>query len=200
MPTRLVINFVQNPQTNEFHNILKKIDKITDPQHIQENTNDATRTAKSDVTRAIRMKSSPNEEKKEEPAVQPVAFPQEALAPPPEPSKELEQRPAEAPPAPVSEENKSAEAPKVDSREKEPPVKEELKQESEMPKGLISPNIITDQVNMDSWEILATRRKLRRCIGSSRKRQESAFQLKKSMKISFKIDFQPYFLAEQDGD
>ena len=104
------------------------------------------------------MKSSPKEEKKDKPA----AFPREVLAPPPEPSKELEQRPAEA--VPASEENKPVETPKVDSREKEPPVKEEVKQESEMPKGLISPNIITDQVNMDSWEILATRRRLRRCI------------------------------------
>ena len=137
------------------------------------------------------MKSSPKEEEDK-----PAAFPQEVFALPPEPSKELEQRPPA--PAPVSEENKPVETPKVDSREKEPPVKEEVKQESEMPKGLISPNIITDQVNMDSWEILATRRRLRRCIRDLLEAGENRlFSLKKSMKISFKTI---NFLAEQNGD
>ncbi len=105
------------------------------------------------------MKSSPKEEKKkEESAAQPAPPSQETLALPPEPLNGPEQRPAEAAPAPVSEENKPAEASKVDSREKEP-IKEEVKQENEMPKGLLSPSIITDQVNMDLWEILATRKK-----------------------------------------
>ncbi|PAV83008.1 hypothetical protein WR25_01891 [Diploscapter pachys] len=128
--------------------LVDKIEKIAEEANRRnncENTNDATRTAKSDVMRATKMKSSPKEEKKkEESAAQPAPPSQETLALPPEPLNGPEQRPAEAAPAPVSEENKPAEASKVDSREKEP-IKEEVKQENEMPKGLLSPSIITDQ-------------------------------------------------------